>query len=82
MRGIEWTARSLNDLTAVERTVGVRIKQAVERLAATGGGSIRRLQGIHPAEYRLRVGDYRVRFTQDSNTIRILRVLHRREAYR
>jgi len=31
---------------------------------------------------RLRVGDYRVRFTLEPNAIRILNVRHRREAYR
>jgi len=29
-----------------------------------------------------RVGDYRVRFHQDNDTMRILRVRNRREAYR
>jgi hypothetical protein len=33
-------------------------------------------------EYRLGVGDYRVRFHQEGETIRILRVRNRREAYR
>jgi len=41
-----------------------------------------RLQGIDPVEYRLRVGDWRVRFSQDAEAIPILRVRHRREAYR
>ncbi len=47
---------------------------------------MKRLQGIDPPEFRLRVGDWRVRFHQDQQkekqVIRILRVLHRREAYR
>jgi mRNA-degrading endonuclease RelE of RelBE toxin-antitoxin system len=34
------------------------------------------------AEFRLRVGDYRVRFHQDGDTMRILRVRHRKDAYR
>ena len=40
----------------------------------------------HPAigEYRLRVGDWRVFYDadQESKTVVILRVMHRREAYR
>ncbi len=43
---------------------------------------VKRLQGIDPPEFRLRVGDYRVRFHQDDDTMRILRVRNRREAYR
>jgi mRNA-degrading endonuclease RelE of RelBE toxin-antitoxin system len=54
----------------------------VERFADTGAGNVKRLQGIDPPEYRLRVGDYRVRFHREVETIRILRVRNRREAYR
>ncbi|MGO9231488.1 MAG: type II toxin-antitoxin system RelE family toxin [Bryobacteraceae bacterium] len=43
---------------------------------------MKRLQAIDPPEYRLRVGDYKVRFHQDDDTVRILRVRNRREAYR
>jgi hypothetical protein len=34
-----------------------RIKQAIERFAETGAGNVKRLQGIKPPEFRLRVGD-------------------------
>ena len=40
------------------------------------------LQGSDPKEYRLRVGDYRIRFYDFGGTIQILSVRHRREAYR
>jgi hypothetical protein len=43
---------------------------------------IRRLQGIDPPEYRLRVGDWRVRFHLAEEIVRVLRVRNRREAYR
>jgi hypothetical protein len=43
---------------------------------------VKKLQGFHPPEYRLRVGDHRARFGWDGETIRILRVRNRREAYR
>jgi mRNA-degrading endonuclease RelE of RelBE toxin-antitoxin system len=43
---------------------------------------LKKLQGIVPREYRLRVGDYRVRFHQQGETIRVLRVRNRREACR
>jgi mRNA-degrading endonuclease RelE of RelBE toxin-antitoxin system len=51
-----------------------RINQAVERLAQMNVGDVKKLQGIDPPEYRLRVGNYRVRFYQDDETIRIWRV--------
>ncbi len=82
MRQIEWTEPALEDLAALDKGVARRIKQAVERFAATGAGNLKRLQGIHPPEFRLRSGDHRVRFQLDGETIRVLRVRNRKDAYR
>lgn len=41
-----------------------------------------RLTAISPPEFRLRVGDYRVRFHNDGVTVTVLRVRNRSEAYR
>ena len=59
--------------------IALRIRQAVQRFAGTGAVNVRRLQGIDPPEFRLRVGD-RVRFCNDGTTVTVLR--NRREAYR
>ena len=69
-------------MSALDREMARRVKRAVERFAEIGTGNVKRLQGIKPPEFRLRVGDYRVRFHQDGNVIRVLRVRNRREAYR
>ena len=45
-------------------------------------GDVERLTDVEPAELRLRLGDYRIRFYDHGNEIQILRVLNRREAYR
>ena len=82
MREIEWTETALGDMAAFDKGIGRRVKQAVERFADTGAGNVKRLQGIDPPEYRLRVGDYRVRFHPDDETVQVLRVRNRREAYR
>ena len=82
MREIEWTDAPLEDLAALDKGIARRIKQAVERFAVGGGGNVKKLQGIDPPEFRLRVGDYRVRFHQDGETVPVLRVWNRREAYR
>jgi mRNA-degrading endonuclease RelE of RelBE toxin-antitoxin system len=37
---------------------------------------------VDPPEFRLRIGDHRVRFYDLGNSIEILAVKHRREAYR
>lgn len=82
MRQIEWSEAALDDMAALDKGTGRRVKEAVERFAGTGAGNVRRLQGIRPPEYRLRMGDYRIRFHQDGEVIRILRVRNRRDAYR
>ena len=82
MREVEWTETALEDVAALDKGIARRVKQAVERFADTGVGNVKRLQGIDPPEYRLRVGDYRVRFHLDDETVQVLRVRNRREAYR
>ncbi len=82
MREVEWTETALEHMAAIDKGIARRVKQAVERFADTGAGNVKKLQGIDPPEYRLRVGDYRVRFHLDDETIRMLRVKHRREACR
>ena len=82
MKEVEWTEPALADMAGLDKGLARRIKQAVERFAATGAGNIKRLQGIEPPEYRLRVGDYRARFHLEGDTVRVLRVRNRREAYR
>lgn len=75
------------DIRKLEPKVASRIIEALERYARTGDGDVKRLQGT--TEMRLRVGDWRVRFERrpnaerpDTGTLEVLRVLHRREAYR
>jgi len=82
VKEVEWTETALDHMMALDKGIVRRIRQAVERFADTGAGNVKRLQGIDPPEYRLRVGDYRVRFHLDGETIRVLRVRNRREAYR
>ena len=68
-------------MAALDRSTRLRIA-ATQLLALNNTGNIKRLQGIDPPEYRLRVGNYRVRFHLDQETVQVLRVRNRREAYR
>ena len=63
--------------------VAVRIEAAITQLASEEVGDVRYLQGSG-GEWRLRVGDWRVRFAflPIEGALEILQVLHRREAYR
>lgn len=81
---IRWRPRALRDLERLDRRVQRRVVVAIERLARTGEGDVKRLQGLTPPEYRLRVGDWRIRFGRDDaeQVLYILRVLPRGGAYR
>lgn len=51
-------------------------------MAVSGLGDIEYLKRFDPPEYRLGVGDWRVRHRLENDSTPIVRVLHRREAYR
>jgi mRNA interferase RelE/StbE len=70
------------DLKALTPDVRERISEAIDGLVGQSG-DVRKLKG-RPAEYRLRVGDYRVLFERqtDSRVVLVHRIAHRREAYR
>ena len=58
-------------LRAIDRT-NRRLRiffHALAAFAATGDGDVKRLQGIEPPEFRLRVGDYRLRFHDYGHTL-------------
>lgn len=59
---IVWKDRAKAELRAIEQATALRILLSLARVLANGEGDIKRLQDIEPPEFRLRVGDYRVRF--------------------
>ncbi len=61
--------------------VAARVTAAIERFAMTGQGDVTRLTAAGD-ELRLRVGDWRVRFTLEPGTIVVNRILPRGRAYR
>jgi mRNA interferase RelE/StbE len=82
MKLIDWTPLARADVRRIDRTNAMRILTALHRFAQTGEGDIKKLQG-DSEELRLRVGDYRVRFTEEPHdTLIIHSVRHRSEAYR
>lgn len=82
MKLIEWPPPARADVRRIDRTNAMRILTALHRFAENGEGDIKRLQGDSD-ELRLRVGDYRVRFTEEPNGILVIHsVRHRSEAYR
>ena len=82
MSKIAWSESARTDVRRIDRSMAMRIFAAILRFAQTGEGDIKVLQG-QVGEMRLRVGDYRLRFTKEGDdTIRIHAVRHRSEAYR
>lgn len=91
----DFTPAARRDLRQLDRQVAQRVVNGIRRFMETGAGDVTRLQGSD--ESRLRIGDWRVRFIDrvevrpaelpetgsvQVRVIEILRVRHRREAYR
>lgn len=79
---VEYEPRAIKDLRRLDRPIRARIVTAIDRLASHDPSSdVKRLSGM--ALYRLRVGDWRVLFTQDGDRliVTIVRVLPRGRAY-
>jgi mRNA-degrading endonuclease RelE of RelBE toxin-antitoxin system len=76
-----WTEQGKAELRQIDREQAMRILLELTRYEATGQGDVRKLKGSD--EFRLRVGDYRVRFdVLEDGRLNILHVFHRKEAYR
>lgn len=72
------TAAAANDLDALPAPAREQIVEALARFAVDGHGDVKRLSGRDG--YRLRVGAYRVLFTQDMTTILAVYVGRRQTA--
>jgi mRNA-degrading endonuclease RelE of RelBE toxin-antitoxin system len=82
VKRFRWSPPAQDDIDKLDPPIARRILAALDRYAETGHGDIVRLADS-PAEFRLRAGDWRVRFrSPEPNVVEILRVRHRREAYR
>jgi mRNA interferase RelE/StbE len=78
---VEWTGAAQKDLLTLDASTLARVRAALRRLAETGEGDVKKLQGL--PGYRLRVGSWRLFFLRESNprTLRIYRVKPRKDAY-
>ena len=80
---IQWSPHARADLRAIDRETAMRILRNLARYAQTGQGDVKDLQGQYLGQRRLRIGDWRIRFQPClTNTIRILAIEHRGQAYR
>ena len=77
---IEFKPKAIKDLEEFPANVRERIINKIEAMQDDLQGDVKRLTNFTP-EYRLRVGDYRVLFELEEQTIIIYRVKHRSKAY-
>ena len=75
-----FTEAARADLRRIDREQALNILLALTRFGDTGEGDVKQLKGSK--DFRLRVGDYRVRIRVSEDAIRIAQVKHRKEAYR
>lgn len=77
-----WSPEARADLRAIDRETAMQILHCLDRYLASRAGDVKKLKPPRTG-FRLRCGDYRVFFDQkDENTISILGVRNRRDAYR
>jgi mRNA-degrading endonuclease RelE of RelBE toxin-antitoxin system len=76
--------RAKRDLANLPVIFAKEITTALRALAARtlANADIKKLQGIDPPKYRLRVGNYRAIYRCEGSDILVLRVMDRKEAYR
>ena len=80
MYQIEWKEHAIQNIEKLESSTAKRIIKKVEELSQNPcSKDIKRLKGIEG--FRLRVGDYRVIFEIEGNTIYVLKVGHRKHIY-
>lgn len=88
MRGrfvVKLTPSFQKDLEALPRREQDRILASLKRLESEPLGpppQVRKLKGMSVGQWRLRVGEYRVRYDVIREDLVLYRVRHRRETYR
>ena len=80
MYNIEWKEHPIRELEKLDGSMARRILKKVEELSENPfSKDIKKLKGSD--DFRLRVGDYRIIFAIEQNTIQILKVGHRKNIY-
>lgn len=77
---IEYGHTALNDLDALTGKIRKQVLRKIERLRSGLHGDIKRLRRADIA-YRLRMGDYRILFDVEDDTIVIRRIGDRQKVY-
>jgi len=80
---VEWEKGALDDLQKIDRPIAKRILNKITWLSQYFESiAPESLSGDFSGSFKLRVGDWRIIYTIESDTIVIKAVGHRREIYR
>lgn len=77
-----YTKSAAKDIQKLDVVVKKRLKSKLEAYAENPLFYAKKLTDFSLGTFRWRIGNYRVTFDMDKDTIIILRVRHRREIYR
>ena len=75
---IEYKKKAVKYINSCNKQTKQRLKEAIEKLPL---GDVKKLNGLE-TDYRLRVGDLRVLFSIEDDTITIKDILPRGQAYK
>ena len=75
---IEYSEKTVKYINSVDKLAKKRLREAIEKIPL---GDIKKLQGIENG-YRLRVGELRVLFSIEDDTIYIDNIIPRGQAYK
>ena len=80
MYTLEWKEHALQNIKRLESSLARRILKKIDELSENPfSKDIKKLKGS--ADFRLRIGDYRIIFSIEKNNIQILKVGHRKNIY-
>jgi mRNA interferase RelE/StbE len=78
---IEFKPRALKDSRKISKVQLEHIFEQIENISDGLKGDVKHLTNFTP-EYRLRVGDHRILFEIEGETLIIYRIRHRKDAYK
>lgn len=78
---VELKPKAIKNLSRIPKEDGKRIVAKLKFLEDNLRGDVKRLTSYTP-EYRMRVGDWRILFEVEDDTIVVYRIRHRKEAYK
>ena len=83
MKRVTYTATALKDLRRMGAVEQKRVVAKIKQYASDPGSLAANVKKLQGSDYlRLRVADWRVIFNEDMQVILIMRVRHRKDAYR